>query len=233
VSPFLKKRAAHLTEKMEDENCDKELLFNTYDQFSHVNKLISRWNSLFHAYIQPLAKSSGPLRILDLGCGGGDICLKFADWSKNSGIEVSITGIDPDPRAFEYLETLTKPANVEFRKARLKDLIVADEKFDVVISNHLLHHLTPEEIQIMCIKTEKIARKLILFNDIRRSELGFLAFGLFAPAMYRSSFIVKDGFISIRRSYNYRELKFITPERWQVKKLFPFRLLLMLDKTAH
>jgi 2-polyprenyl-3-methyl-5-hydroxy-6-metoxy-1,4-benzoquinol methylase len=217
---------------MEDEDCDKELLFNTYDQFSQLNKLISRWNSLFHAYIAPLAKKSEVLRILDLGCGGGDICLKFSEWARKSGIHVSITGIDPDSRAFEYLEKLDTPNNVEFRQARLKDLIIADEKFDVVISNHLLHHLSPDEIQIICINTEKIATKLILFNDIRRSQLGLAAFGLFAPAMYRSSFIVRDGFTSIRRSYKFKELNLIAPERWQIKKLFPFRLLLMLDKTS-
>lgn len=216
---------------MEEKDCDKEQLFNTYEQFSRVNKLISRWESLFYAYIKPLAKGNKPLRILDLGCGGGDVCLKMSSWAEESGIEVSITGIDPDPRAFEYLEKLETPENVEFRQARLKDLIISNEKFDVVISNHLLHHLTPEEIQVVCIKTEKIAEKMVLFNDIRRSQIGFAVFGLVAPTMYRSSYVVRDGLTSIRRSFKYRELKIIAPERWQIKKLFPFRLLLMLDKT--
>jgi 2-polyprenyl-3-methyl-5-hydroxy-6-metoxy-1,4-benzoquinol methylase len=216
---------------MDDPDCDKQELFNTYDQFSHVNGLISRWKSLFYAYIAPLATGRRALRVLDIGCGGGDICMKFSEWANESGIPMEITGIDPDPRAHEYIATLDVPENVEFRQAYASDLIEADEHYDVVISNHLLHHLKRDELLKICRESEKLASKLILFNDIRRSDFGFAAFGIIAPVVYRSSFIFRDGLTSIRRSFRYRELKSILPDGWKVKKLFPFRLLVLWEKV--
>lgn len=226
----MKHRAEHLTEQMDDPDCDKGELFNTYNQFSHVNKLISRWESLFDAYIAPLARKQRGLRILDLGCGGGDICLKFSEWAQKRNLNIEVTGIDPDPRAIEYTTTLQVPANVEFRLANSSDLVEAGERYDVAVSNHLLHHLQNAELIRICKETEALASKLILFNDIRRSDFGFIAFGLIAPVIYRSSFIYKDGLISIRRSFTYRELKRLAPKGWDVKKLFPFRLMLVYEK---
>lgn len=230
MSPILKNRAEHLTEKMDDPDCNKVELFRTYDQFSHVNSIISRWKTLFYAFIAPLAPRKRALRILDIGCGGGDVCIKFSEWSKESKISVEITGIDPDPRAIEYTRSLKIPGNVEFRQAYLSDLVQAEEHYDVVVSNHLMHHLDENELLQICHESDKLAGKLVLFNDIRRSDFGFAAFGIAAPLVYRSSFIVKDGLTSIRRSFRYRELQSIVPEGWKVKKLFPFRLLLIHEK---
>lgn len=226
---FLKHRAEHLTERMDSPDCDKEQLFNTYEQFSHVNDLISRWESLFKAYIAPLGSHHNELHILDVGCGGGDICLKFAEWATDAGIRVHITGIDPDPRAIEFTEQLDVPANVEFRQTLITDLIRYGERYDVVISNHLLHHMQNTDIYKLCKQTEQLARKLVIFNDLRRSKLALTAFGLTAPLMYRSSFIFRDGITSIRRSYTKPELRKIIPKGWYVKKLFPYRLLLMYE----
>lgn len=226
----MKHRAEHLTEQMDDPDCDKGELFNTYKQFSHVNGLISRWESLFDAYIAPLAGKQRGLRILDIGCGGGDICLKFSEWAQKRNLNIEVTGIDPDPRAIEYTAILQVPANVEFRLANSSDLVEAGERYDVVVSNHLLHHLQNAELIRTCKEAEALAKKLILFNDIRRSDFGFAAFGLIAPVIYRSSFIFKDGLTSIRRSFTYRELKRLAPNGWDVKKLFPFRLMLVYEK---
>lgn len=215
---------------MDRPDCDKEELFNTYRQFSHVNDLISRWESLFKAYIIPLVKRHRELQILDIGCGGGDLCLKFAKWSDEAGLRVQITGIDPDPRALEFIRELHVPDNVEFKQARTSDLIRYGEQFDVVVSNHLLHHLQNKEIYQICKDTEKLVRKLAIFNDLRRSKLALTAFGLTAPLIYRSSFIVRDGFTSIRRSFTKPELKQVLPGGWVVKKLFPYRLLVMYER---
>lgn len=231
MSLFLKQRAAHLSEWMDHPECDKRKLFNTYSQFYHVNNLISRWKTLFDHYISPLAlrrnREGKKLRILDIGCGGGDICLKLSKWSGHNRHGVEITGIDPDPRAIEYTTTLELPVNVVFRRMDSGNLVKTGERYDVVITNHLVHHLKKKQFLQLCRDAEKLADDLILFNDIRRSEIGFGAFGMIAPLFFRSSFIYRDGLISILRSFRYRELKMIAPNKWQVKKLFPFRLLLV------
>lgn len=223
--PNFEHRAEHLTERMDDPDADKIRLFNTYHQFADLNRKISRWKTLFKAYIAPLAKTGTSLRILDIGCGGGDLCHNLAEWASELNIEVQVSGIDPDPRAFEYLKELPTPVNVEFRQSRTKDLIGYGEIYDVVVSNHLLHHLKSEEIYPFCIEAETLARKLVLFNDIRRSRAGFTAFALTAPWLYSSSYIVRDGFTSIRRSFTKNELQPLLPEGWVVKKLIPSRLL--------
>lgn len=221
----LKSRNTALTEEMDKASCNEQKLFRTYDQFQRLNRMLTGWKALFRAHIVPLARTDQPLRILDVGCGGGDLCRSLADWAARSSIHVEITGVDPDPRAFRYSQTRPRPETVRFLQGTTTDLVQSGETFDVVLSNHLLHHLTNSELTALCREAEELTTGIVLFNDIHRSRLGYTLFGTFAPLLFRKSFIVQDGLTSIRRSFRQEELQSAVPEGWQVETLFPWRLL--------
>lgn len=210
---------------MDNVSCDQETLFRTYDQFHRLNLLLTGWKALFHKRILPLARTDRPLRILDIGCGGGDLCRNISEWAVRSSIDVHITGVDPDPRALQYSRTQPRPENVRFLQGIAGDLVQKEETFDVVISNHLLHHLEDSELHALCLEAEKLTTGTVLFNDIQRSRAGYVLFGSLAPLLFRHSFIVEDGLTSIRRSFRPEELQLALPQDWQVESHFPWRLL--------
>jgi 2-polyprenyl-3-methyl-5-hydroxy-6-metoxy-1,4-benzoquinol methylase len=229
---ILKQRNRHARERMDDPDCDRQLLFNTYRQFSTINSLLSRWKTIYNREI--VTACEDPLityRLLDIGFGGGDLPLKISRWAQEDQIKLEITAIDSDQRAFEYIQQKPRklPPNIHFRAASSGELVQAGEQFDFVISNHLLHHLSNSELQRILEEAVSLSSKKVLFNDIERSDLGYLLFNLLSRPLFRGSFITEDGLTSIRRSYTFSELKAQIPNSWKVKRIFPFRLLLSYE----
>lgn len=228
---ILKNRNPNLIEWMDRLDCDKVLLFNTYRQFKTINKLLSGWDKIYRNYIKPhLLNSDKPASILDIGCGAGDILRYIRDLAEKDGFKLILTGIDPDPRALEFIEQQPKSEQFRFLPVRTEELIKEGRRFDIVISNHLLHHLNREELTAIAEDAAQLARRTVIFSDIERSDIGFAAFGLIAPLLFRKSYIVSDGLISIKKSYTKKELNREFPDPWIVQRQFPFRLLAILKK---
>lgn len=223
---ILSKRNPGLVEWMDRPDCDRELLFNTYRQFSRINRLLSGWSSIYRDHIKPIIQQkNGFVSILDIGCGGGDIIRLLDSLCKQDGFQAEFTGIDPDTRSIEFLATQKWPDNIQFLPVHSDDLVQQKRRFDMVISNHLIHHLPDESLKSVCRDAEQLADSKVLFSDIQRSDLGYLSFRIIAPLLFRNSYIVRDGLISIKKSYRKEELQNELPDGWIVQRKFPFRLL--------
>jgi 2-polyprenyl-3-methyl-5-hydroxy-6-metoxy-1,4-benzoquinol methylase len=228
---ILSKRNENLVEWMDRPDCDGELLKNTYRQFKTINTILSGWRSIYKKNLRPVLKQiPGKASILDIGCGGGDIIRLLHDQCRKDRIEVEFTGIDPDSRSVEYLSTLDNPNSINYRAIHSEALVEEKAQFDIVISNHLVHHLNSSQLTAVCRDAEKLSRRLVIFSDIERSDIGYLLFSVTAPIIFSNSYIVPDGKISIRKSYRKQELRRVLPENWQVKRKVPFRLLAIYEK---
>lgn len=216
---------------MDDPDCDLKLLNNTYSQFSNVNRLLGGWSRIYKKWLLPvLSRSDVQSKVLDIGCGGGDVLRSLKKLTDKDNLNVQFTGIDPDPRAIQFAKNKHENDSMRFLKISSEKLVESGETFDIVISNHLLHHLAEEELLSVCKDASKLARGLVLFNDIERSDIGYAAFRMISPIFFRNSFIAEDGITSIKRSYRQDELKRALLDNWQVKRLFPYRLLALFEK---
>lgn len=227
---FLKERQEHLTEKMDHPDCNQDLLFNTYRQFSTINRLISGWKQIYKNQIRPICSASSKnYSLLDIGCGGGDIIKLLDQLTKKDGFNIQITGIEPDKRAIQFLSDQKWPGNISFLQSTSADLVQEDRSFDIVISNHLMHHLKEPELNVICEDAEKLATRKIVFSDIERSDIGYVLFKAAATPFFRNSFIVEDGLTSIKRSFRKDELQQAVDKGWKVKRQFPFRLIAIYE----
>jgi 2-polyprenyl-3-methyl-5-hydroxy-6-metoxy-1,4-benzoquinol methylase len=227
---FLSQRNEQLTERMDDPSCDLEMLFNTYRQFTNINRLLAGWGRIYRTQIKPVIQNhGGRASLLDIGCGGGDIIRYLCKLCKADQFKVQFTGIDPDKRAHQFLSVQKPIENIQFLKHTSAELVKEKYHFDIVISNHLLHHLTESQMDAICNDAVLLAKEKIIFNDIERHPAGFAAFKTIAPLLFKNSFIVEDGLTSIRRSYKKNELEHALPHGWIVKRQFPFRLLAIYE----
>jgi len=224
----LRNRRPDLLEKMDEDGVDLATLFRTYDGFRIINPLLARWKHIYRAHIRPfLARNPQKVHtLLDIGCGGGDVMETLSRYASNDGYKLSVTGIDPDENAEAYLRLRNPNAHIHFRKANSSQLVEEGLKFDFVISNHVMHHLDDMSLKALASDAKALSRSLVLFNDIERGDLAWLIFNLTWPFFWRS-FITPDGLTSIQKSYTRNELAHLLGGEWQVKRVFPYRLLLI------
>ncbi|GAB2580414.1 methyltransferase domain-containing protein [Microlunatus antarcticus] len=223
----LARRETSAVELMDDPACDLTRLERTYAQFAVVNRLVSGWRRLYIATLRPVLAASPRPTLLDVGFGGGDVARCLDRWARRDGLDLAVTAIDPDPRAAAFVDR--RPSgDVTFRRASSADLVAEGRRYDVVVSNHLLHHLDPVALQALLADSERLAGRLALHSDLSRSRLAHRAYGVVTRPLARSSFLHDDGLLSIRRSYRPAELADVRPG-WSARALGPFRLLLRHD----
>jgi 2-polyprenyl-3-methyl-5-hydroxy-6-metoxy-1,4-benzoquinol methylase len=223
---LLRRRAEAAIEQMDRPDCDVRLLDNTYRQFGLINRVLSGWRKLYAKQLRTIVPPEPrPVTILDVGCGGGDLAVMLSRWAARDGKPMHITGIDPDPRAAHFARQRAAVSGVDFREAHSSDLVREGTRFDAVISNHVLHHLAPEELRQLLADSEILAETKSLHNDLIRSPAAFALFSV-AALPFRQSFIREDGLTSIRRSYKPAELSAAAPPGWSVERSSAFHQVL-------
>ena len=225
------------TEEMDRPDADPVLLERTYAQFRLVNRVVSGWRGVYVRLVRPQLPRRETGTILDIGCGGGDIALALLRWARADGHDVRVLGIDPDARAHAFATRAAASAGlgepgIEFRRTTSSALVAEGARFDVVVSNHVLHHLDPPQLAGVLADSQHLARGLAIHSDIRRRRSALLLFGLATLPLAGSSFIRRDGLTSIRRSYTPGELARVLPPGWHVHTQGPYRNLAIWHAEA-
>lgn len=229
---LLRRRATHHTELMDDPDCDPVALHATYRLFAVINPLVASWRPIYRTRIRPVLREAARQgrvgTLLDVGCGGGDVARALARWAERDGLNVAVTAIDPDPRAHAWATAHHRGAGITYRAQSSKDVVAAGERFDAVVSNHVLHHLSADQLTGLLADTAVLARTVAVHNDLRRSRAAWLLYWVATLPLARArTFVRFDGLLSIRRSYRRTELLDAVPPGWTVRRQRFFRLLLL------
>lgn len=226
----LSQRDEHLRELMDDPDCDPKRLDATLRRFGLVNRLVAGWDTVYRTRLRGLLASlDRPARVLDIGSGGGDVVTHLARRAHRDGLEVHWTGVDPDPRAHAAALSRAEPRRetpqISFVCADAQALLDRGERFDVVISNHVLHHLGAAELQEFTEASLQLATTAVLHSDIARSRLAYGLFSVGITPLAPGTFLRTDGLRSIRRSYQPEELAAELGNQWRVSTPAAFRLV--------
>ncbi|MGH9588237.1 MAG: methyltransferase domain-containing protein, partial [Acidobacteriaceae bacterium] len=89
-------RRAQLSEWM-DEPCEYSEFRDCLRDLEKVNRAVGSYRPTLNWLEQFAAPGREPLRIVDVGCGGGDMLRRIEAWARVRGIAVQLTGIDLNP----------------------------------------------------------------------------------------------------------------------------------------
>lgn len=218
------------TELMDAPDADLAMLERTYEGFRLVNVVVSNQRAVYRRWVRPRLSPTQTRRVLDIGTGGADVPRALLAWARADGLRLEVVAIDPDERALDW--ALRQPAEpgLSLRRISSRELAVAGEQFDVVMSNHVLHHLDGVEFGALLADSERLTAPggVAVHCDIERSRLAYAGFALgtwpFAGNLLADSYIRPDGLTSIRRSHTAAELAAVLPPGWRVRRGFPSRL---------
>jgi len=110
----------------------------------------------------------GQTTVLDLGCGPGDICRRFA----RAFPECRIHALDASPAMLDLGRSDSRAAQldgrIEFIQGYLPDAGLAAAPYDVIISNSLLHHLKNPQVLWQSLLRYGHAATRVLIMDLMR-----------------------------------------------------------------
>ena len=107
-----------------------------------------------------------PLRIVDLGCGPGNLTLPLA--AHYPGAEV--VGLDGSAAMLAQVPPCEGAGRPSFRLVQLPDLPADLGRFDLVVSNSLLHHLHDPSVLWRSVLRLAAPGALVVLKDLRRPE---------------------------------------------------------------
>ena len=144
-----------------------------------------------------LSRSSSPVHIVDVGCGGGDLLRQIKAWAQRRRISVELTGIDLNPYAARAAaESTSKQLGITWVTGNAM-LYRPEKPVDIVVSSLMAHHLEDEEIVALLRWMEATAQIGWFVNDLERAKWSSRMFG-----WVRWHWLVRhDGPISFRRAF--------------------------------
>jgi ubiquinone/menaquinone biosynthesis C-methylase UbiE len=104
--------------------------------------------------------------------------------------------------------------------------------FDAVVSSMTLHHVEDDETAAFVSELGRVARHIVIVNDLERHRINYAGAKVLAHTVWRSDpYTRHDGPLSVRRSFTKWELLSIGRraglEDARVHRHFPYRLALV------
>jgi SAM-dependent methyltransferase len=190
---------AELSELM-DGPCSYEELRDCLRDIAKVNRLTMAYRPTIQWLERVVNSDSRALRIVDVGCGYGDMLRRIERWAAKRGVDVELIGVDLNADAVRAAREASVGKKIEWIAGDVYSCAAAAEA-DVVISSLLTHHLTEDEIVRFLGWMEGTARVGWFVNDLHRQAVPYYFFRALAAGAGWHPFVRNDGPVSIRRSF--------------------------------
>jgi ubiquinone/menaquinone biosynthesis C-methylase UbiE len=190
-----------------------------------VNRWLGVTRSLLRALL-PRLPETGPARLLDVGCGSGDLPAACAE---RTGRRLRAVGVD-----VKRLHLEQAPPGVIRVQADALHLPFASHSFDLVTASLFLHHFDGAQAVRVLQEMWRVTRGALVVNDLHRARVPWLFARVALPRLLRSPVSVADGLVSIRRAFTPRELEDTMREAGlsgvRVARHFPYRLVGLAER---
>lgn len=215
-------------ELMDDFSNNGVLLRDTLDKLAVINKwlggnrvTINGLKKLINGY--PKEKV---IKIIDIGCGGGNVMRDVANYFYKNGYSFKIIGIDANKDAVAYADELSKTyPEISFLHCDIFSDEFKSIEYDVVISSLFLHHFKDDQLIEFLPEILKKASLGIVVNDLHRHPMAYYLFRMLG-LLISNNMVKEDGLISILRGFKHRDLENISKKigvKYQIKWKWAFR----------
>lgn len=144
------------------------------------------------------------LSLLDVGTGMGDIPCRARATAGRRGITLQTFGVD----ASEVLARTARSDAFPTVRADALHLPFANRSVDIVMCSQVLHHFVEHERALAMLREmHRVASRVVIVSDIRRSWLAAAGIWLASYPLRFHPTSRHDGVVSVLRGFTSRELR--------------------------
>ncbi len=179
-----------------------------------------------------------PLRLADVGCGGGDTLRAVAAWARRHGLAVELIGIDANAFMIDYArQKCAAWPEITFQQLDIFAEAFRGQSFDVVTCSLFCHHFADEALAGLLSQVVSQARLSVVINDLHRHPLAYYSIRWLTRLLGGSYLVQHDAPLSVARAFRRAELLALCARaRVRVQRLrwrWAFRWELVLAGQAH
>jgi SAM-dependent methyltransferase len=191
-------------ELIDDPAIDPAVVVRSLRDVARSNTLFGGRRAVLRA-LEPMLRASrgATLTLLDVGAGVGDIPARASRAARRHGVRLHTLGVElsePLARACAHHVDLSIRADAFA-------LPLADASVDVVTCSQVLHHFVEDDAARLVRELTRVARRLVVVGDLRRSWLAAGGFWLAAWALRFHPVTRHDGVVSVLRGFTAPELR--------------------------
>jgi len=208
-----------------------ELFDQSLRQIETVNRLTLGYRPVLTWLERQLSRQSGPVTVLDIGCGRGDLLRRIWRLGERKQIALRLIGVDIDPWSAPAARSATPSGmEIEYRTGNAFSMDVAS---DFIVCSNVTHHMRNEEIVSFIRWLEAHAGGGWFVCDLHRHAIPYYFAKLLLGLAPVNSMVRNDGAVSVARAFtaqDWREILQQASVRTEVSWHFPFRYCLRQDK---
>ncbi|MEJ5963185.1 methyltransferase domain-containing protein [Pedobacter immunditicola] len=190
-------------ELMDNFALEGETLRDALDKIAFINQLLGG-NKVTLQGVKTLltATTRKDIKILDVGCGNGDMLRTLAKYAKKKGLSFHLYGIDANKFTIRHAENLSQHyPNISYICADIFNEMAEGHQYDIILCTLTLHHFKNEDILKLLTSFAKQSRLGFVINDLHRSALAYHLFKIICFIFRLNSMSREDGLISILRGF--------------------------------
>ena len=184
------------------------------------------------------------IRMIDWGTGGADVPRAIVRWARRRGFRVDITAVDNNP----VVIACARRACAGYPEIQVVEgdclpspLLPLPEgegwgeaPFDYALSSLTLHHLSDAQILDLLKRSDRVARRGLIMNDLKRSARAWAWIWALSRVFGADPIVCADGPLSVRRAFTRADLDGLARQAGlpylKVSAHFGYRLTLAGEK---
>lgn len=222
---------------------DLEFSGQEMDQALRELEVINKWlggNNVtlaglnrLRAHLQP----GKPLTLADMGCGGGDMLMLMADWGRQLGLDLRLTGIDANAYVIDYARKHTEDyPEIDYQVANVFDAEFQQQQYDIIASTLFTHHFTQHELGQLIAAWMRQSRLGVIVNDLHRHWLAYYSIIGITRLLSKSYMVKNDGPVSVLRSFRRQDfhelMRLQNIQNYALQWHWAFRWLLVITNSV-
>jgi SAM-dependent methyltransferase len=224
---------ATTAELMDDLTLATEELRQNLDELETINTWLGGYQPVLAALarLQSRFPVGRPLRLADLGSGGGDTLRHMARWARKRHVPLAAEGIDANEFMLTYAAAKSQAyPEISYQQLDIFSPEFAAQSYDVLTASLFCHHFTDTELVELLRRWHRQATLAVVINDLHRHPLAYYSIKYLTKLLGGSRLVQNDAPLSVARAFSRQdwvrllaqagitryELRWCWAFRWQV-----------------
>ncbi len=228
-------------ELMDDLNLASDALRQNLDELETINTWLGGYTPVTGGLetLRTEWPRDRPLRLADIGCGGGDTLRVIAKWARRHGLAIELIGIDANAFMIDYArQKCAAWPEITFQQLDIFAHVFRQQTFDVVTASLFCHHFADQSLIELLGQLARQTRLGVVVNDLHRHTVAYYSIKWITRLFGGSYLVQHDAPLSVARAFQKVDLQTlctragVTIRRLRWRWAFRWELVIAGQKPA-